>query len=770
MMKKVINGMIQSPLTGGKRRRNESCFIVVKEYVHPLSSVRVKYSAVHMILATYCLCCYYLSVVSPSFFFFTYATWDLRIYEFTNNSHRFKSHSKKLSVVFCATHIRMAARGSVSSKTSLSSITSSETVHRLPGSAAARSFRQICGQRESPPPQSPCAKLAPPISLIYYLQGATAPVILEAFKRDCEKRNILWEEEDGQRFANDTFLRHPLAIKYPPNRRVLQSFLKLYIASIEQQVAVRVTSGDERAGEMGDPILADLLSAHIDMFISADRESAPLCYKSFLNMYAPVPVGSTSTGPATRPGTASSLLGAHSLSQVAPQQNGEAGQIERHPIATPPGVPNGHQQFCWNTVRVASDMFRNVGLSLWPAAFALVQILAQEFCGESSLVPVIEAASSQNLRVVELGAGVGLTPCVLDVLPGFRSKVHRFSATDYQIELVENMRTNFWLNGLKVDSGLPDDKKLTTLQRQEYLRSSVDGYAAKAVTCGLDDSPGSCDELLPPAASQDRPATSNCGAETTQGPTVSYSLQLLDWTELGACESFFSTHGSDLILAADCIYDVSVVPALVSVIHAGLHATSLEDALREESIVRQRLRSTAAGSIASRAALVVQTHRQDSTIKTFFDALQEHNLLATSYRLVQLPLSEARQLLKSKEMAELYTPLGPWATDAPLQHCIMEENPMVCLLRKDTVRPDGRFQSLVGKEESATELMRDGFIGSLMLVLGVVNVESWHTRVNRMGPDSLEGLHTATSLSSLDLCVFIGLQLIDLHLVQIFYL
>lgn len=599
----------------------------------------------------------------------------------------------------------------------------------------------------------------PPTSLLYFLQGATAPVILEAFKRDCAQLNIRWDEEKGQRLATDLFLNHPLSSQYPPRRRVLQSFLKLYISSIEQQYAIRKNSDDRPDTEEEDPIFAELLTAHIDLFLNADIPEPTMCYKSFLNFYAPLScVNDDASG---RP--AAALIGASAedylqMCQEADETNNVDDDVllsvrRRPPTSSsqPVMVPGARivDRFVWNTIKVASDTFKNVGLSLWPAAFALVQLLSQEFNGESSIIPTITKATPHSLRIVELGAGVGLTPCVLATQPGFEAKTRRFCATDYQVELLDNMRKNFWLNEIKESDtpGMAETEKISFLQKQFQLESAR-GKVMGGLSCNgeppLPSAQG--DENIPSAlpTSVCRRRNRRDGTELDES-NVAYSMKLLDWNELDVCESLFSVHGSDLLLAADCIYDVSVVPALVSVIHAGLQAPSVEDLMREESIRRQRNNNinssrtslpengSQTGKVGltpsppppTRSAVVVQTHRQNSTMKVFFDAVRERGLDVKSYRLVQVPLADARRLVKIDP--ERYIPLDSWPRQTPPCCAFSPDDTLVCLLTPDVVLPDGSLESLnpvgAGKSANTTELIRDGFIGpyyvSMIGLLGV---------------------------------------------------
>lgn len=537
-------------------------------------------------------------------------------------------------------------------------------------------------------------------------------MVLAAFKKDCLDRNIDWVREEGQRFATDLFLRHRLSVCYPPRRSVLKNFLKLYIAAIEQELAVRSTSEEatnapgEEASEDQDPIYVELLTAHIDMFIMADTDEPSMCFKTFCNLYTPQ---------RDKKGAAEGdhrFLTSPSFFHIGDETSCGSTVSSRLGAA----VCDPYGGWTWNVLQVSSDTFKNVGLSLWPAAFALVQLLSQEFSGESKIIPSIAAASSPSLRIVELGAGVGLTPCVLATHPGYKAKVKRFCATDYQVELIENMRKNLWLNHLvECESGLLETQTLTHQQRLEVREMNKSGESARHQPCGdasespplrgLDVAEEDLNNILRYRVQVDRDGS----------PMVTNRLQLLDWNELERCESFFSSHGCDLMLAADCVYDVSVIDALVSVINAGLEATSVEDALAAE-LQRRKGDSGIPRATQPRTAVVVQTHRQAATMKKFFDALSAHNLCVVTYRLLQLPLPEAKSALSSGAI-----PLGNWAFSSAESQIVPQDR--VCVLQPDRVCEDGQLESMTQGGEEDTEAMRDGFIGPYYVsMVGLIGV------------------------------------------------
>jgi predicted nicotinamide N-methyase len=152
------------------------------------------------------------------------------------------------------------------------------------------------------------------------------------------------------------------------------------------------------------------------------------------------------------------------------------------------------------TLRVASQ-FSNVGLSLWASAFVLVDWLRNHL-SVSDVLPV------GQLRMLELGSGVGLTACALSVLGCDADRIERLVMTDYQPAVLDNCR----------------------------------GNAAIAEACG--------------------------GAHAAHVASVT-SVELLDWTEHKRNESLFAEWGCNVIVAADVTYDRSVVqPLAVTIVDA----------------------------------------------------------------------------------------------------------------------------------------------------------------------------------------------------------
>jgi hypothetical protein len=174
--------------------------------------------------------------------------------------------------------------------------------------------------------------------------------------------------------------------------------------------------------------------------------------------------------------------------------------------------------------------FSNVGLSLWPSAFVTVDILAMELQGRAVLLP----KAQKELRVVELGAGSGLTGAAMERILSPQRKSERYLKqlilTDYQQVVLDNCKAN--------------------------VERNAEGR-----------------DLL------------------------SIRVELLDWTEDN--DNLFASWNCNVLLAADCIYDVDVLDGLAKTIKSFLRTG--RDAV----------------------ALVIQTHRQRNTLKIFFDAVAE---------------------------------------------------------------------------------------------------------------------------------------------------
>lgn len=367
----------------------------------------------------------------------------------------------------------------------------------------------------APPQLSP----SPPLSLLLFLQSAPPKNIFAAFMEDCKRCGMPWHCPAAQQFCVAMFIKNPLVVKYPTRRENVAAFLKHFITQLEL-LDTTVTSEESDGAEVVDHSLMEayIQCAVVNQDKGSELRDRIMCYKTFYF-----------------PGTDVMYL----------------------------------------PVRLASSQFTNVGLSLWPAAFVLSQLILVELC---ALSPVI-LPQKGDLRFLELGAGVGLTLLTLNIHNSFCNKFYSYQCpydqqvikrvwscvlTDYQPELIQNILFNLKINNANITQPNPQDCQ----------------SADKA----------------PPA----------------------HIVDILDWSECEQNEHKLRNWGCNVILAADCIYDVDLIGFFVATLHQALSAV-------EKSM-----------------AIVVQTHRQNETMKVFFEALQKNKMSVCSYRL--LPLKECSSL------------------------------------------------------------------------------------------------------------------------------
>ncbi|KAG5474765.1 hypothetical protein LSCM4_03941 [Leishmania orientalis] len=359
----------------------------------------------------------------------------------------------------------------------------------------------------------------------------------------------------------------------------------------------------------------------------------------------------------------------------------------------------------FSAIRVSREQFSNVGLSLWPAAFVMVQLLAQELKGQTRMLadvlglprvgsggvsstasseplrsapnngrcshaipaplppgPVLNSSlrsgesssagsssrgtmqqHSGQLRILELGAGAGLTPVYLHHMKEYNQHVTSFLATDYQQTIVDNMRFNMAENGIRL------------------LSNSL---AAK------------------------------CEAELDERPPH-HRAALLNWMNHDDNEVLFRENEVDVTLVADCIYDADVIPALVDTIHLALTTRGAASSAEGDG-------DTATADVLQkqRCCIVVQTHRLNSTMQKFFSAVRAFGQVR-SYTLVR---QRAGLLRISKDHSGIdggCVPLGDWDEQLLLRH----PDRVVCALMPDVILEDGsmRYASLPQHGDSANE-------------------------------------------------------------------
>ncbi|KAG5475106.1 hypothetical protein CUR178_04556 [Leishmania enriettii] len=346
----------------------------------------------------------------------------------------------------------------------------------------------------------------------------------------------------------------------------------------------------------------------------------------------------------------------------------------------------------FSAIRVSREQFSNVGLSLWPAAFVMVQLLAQELKGQTRMLadvlglprvgcggvsrtasseplrsapnngcclhaipgpllpgPVVNSSlrsgesssvgnssrgtmqqHSAQLRILELGAGAGLTPVYLHRRQEYNQHVTSFLATDYQQAIVDNMRFNMAENGIRL------------------LSNSL---AAKGES------------------------------ERDERPPH-HRAALLDWINHDDNEVLFRENEVDVTLVADCIYDADVIPALVDTIHLALTtrgaASSAEgdgDTMTADVLQKQR------------CCIVVQTHRLNSTIQKFFSAVRAFGQVR-SYTLVHQRAGSLRISEGHSGIDGGCIPLGDWDEQLLLRH----PDRIVCALMPDVILEDGSMR------------------------------------------------------------------------------
>ncbi|KPI89474.1 hypothetical protein ABL78_1438 [Leptomonas seymouri] len=611
-----------------------------------------------------------------------------------------------------------------------------------------------------------------PRSLVLYLQCAPYNVVLAAFQADCDSRGISWCSACAQELAVQWFLQHPVAQKYPPRQRMLRALLKAYIGAIEEQRVVEFANSSKLSED--EAVQLELMAAYIELSVSGSENmrDTEMSFKTFFNPHAGGPVSPpmcACTPPVPMPPSTFPLSRVNAVNSTPSKLNTPPSELRLvdtagkdfppHPVdePSPPTVPRGatddagdedfqpmlkvqlmpssaplqpksgsfHRpphskdkvldQFC--AIRVSNEQFSNVGLSLWPAAFVMAQLLAQEFKGQTHLlsdllglphtsgsltngngtsmpalptpskVPSFSISSSSNkphvgghskyaniggakgsasgkqyssqLRILELGAGVGLTPVFLHTIEEYRRHVDTFLATDYQDSIIDNIKFNFKENGI------------TPVEDFTAAKRGLEG------------------DQTPPF---------HCAAK-------------LDWVNHLKNEGMFIENAVDVVLAADCIYDVDVIPALVDTIHLALTAEDISSYLSHcsrSSVAKADLGSFVSlhssgsskdcgsvnGSLAptpqkKRCCIVVQTHRQNSTMQAFFSAVRKFGQVR-SYSLVCQPVGALNMSADGSGIDGGCVPLGSWDAHSAM----LNPDRVIFALKRDVVRGDGSLESM----------------------------------------------------------------------------
>ncbi|CAD2218830.1 Lysine methyltransferase, putative [Angomonas deanei] len=393
-----------------------------------------------------------------------------------------------------------------------------------------------------------------------------------------------------------------------------------------------------------DPVHLELMESYIGLSVMNAGVNDDWCYKSFFNPY----IERLRTTRRTEHKYLNMDGGVEDASGDKEERR-EQRRREKKEILS---------MFC--PVRVSCQQLSNVGYSLWPASFVMTQLLAQELVGTTRLLaPYLfphrklwgEAEAneppldmSERLNIVELGSGVGLTPALLHRVPAYCRHVGTYTITDYQNGILENINYNL------------DENKVCRVE--DYVAASR----------GLQS------DVEPPF----------------------HMTAIVDWTRLATARSVITSCPMNLLLAADCIYDVDVIPGLVATMRVFMQESF--PAMVSKSN-RMTLGSTKQeNDLQKRTCLVVQTHRQNSTMKVFFDAVREFAVVR-SYLLVRRRIGEMRRRLSSgKDGRDRgLIPLGEWAATIDQGPTVFEdEERIVCALQPDEVLPDGSLRSLRG--------------------------------------------------------------------------
>ena len=410
-----------------------------------------------------------------------------------------------------------------------------------------------------------------------YLQAAPVSHVLDAIvalahTHRCDGKKLFGPAL--QRLVLRYVVHHPLAVQFPPRLSFRHALLKQLSLLIESEYATRVRqeSEEDTADDDVEEFDEDFLEALLELKSSSsaiDDSSSPgdgaSSYKTFL-----LPPAACASG--TEPELGSPKW-REELEAVAAAASNSSIMC---------GCAQGRHDVIPVAMRVG-DQFTNVGLSLWPSAYVTVLVLVRlllhrEACqapeslnvhgagetlrkflrlSEGCQGTMQSASRCHPAAVLELGAGVGLTSICLDrLLP--TSVAGRFIATDYQPVIVDNCLKNIALN-----------------------------Y-----------------ELVLPF--QPTASSSRCEAA------------LLDWTEHDVNAAKIRQWSPDLIVAADCIYDVAVIPALAETLRLALYQPGDDDNKEEDS---------------PPIALVVQTHRNAETIGLFLKHVSRF-AVCESYRFV----------------------------------------------------------------------------------------------------------------------------------------
>lgn len=427
----------------------------------------------------------------------------------------------------------------------------------------------------------------PTLAAILYCQGAGANPVVDAFLSEfgaaSSDANYVAFSPEAQRTFLSTVLCYPVAVQFPLRPGFSVAVGKRYIQLCEANWRACKQNGTLTTKQTGTPD-GDDDGDDLDATCGICEELYEW-YADAVGGGGFVPASSSSSDPNRK---------ANPISFRSYYLPSRSSRDERD--------SDENEWKKWVHIQVGAQ-FTNVGLSLWPSAFVLLECLrgalqpnnnnaAAAAAGDVS--QLLFASSSPSLRFVELGSGVGITGVILERLARLGSidatLVDSCVVTDYQECIVENAATNI-------------KQSLCSFDATSSSSTAAAAAPAFPIMCEILDWTSDAPAKAAVFSSSSSAARS---IESTQHATEGTVLeqQHIDGRPTT------SSSPSCVILAADCIYDIDVVEGLVDTIHTGL-AVSLESA---SSTPTERI---------TPCCIVVQTHRQESTMKYFFDRVEK---------------------------------------------------------------------------------------------------------------------------------------------------
>ncbi|CUF28090.1 methyltransferase, putative [Bodo saltans] len=430
----------------------------------------------------------------------------------------------------------------------------------------------------------------PTLAAILYCQGAGANPVVDAFLSEfgaaSSDANYVAFSPEAQRTFLSTVLCYPVAVQFPLRPGFSVAVGKRYIQLCEANWRACKQNGTLTTKQTGTPD-GDDDGDDLDATCGICEELYEW-YADAVGGGGFVPASSSSSDPNRK---------ANPISFRSYYLPSRSSRDERD--------SDENEWKKWVHIQVGAQ-FTNVGLSLWPSAFVLLECLrgalqpnnnnaAAAAAGDVS--QLLFASSSPSLRFVELGSGVGITGVILERLARLGSidatLVDSCVVTDYQECIVENAATNIKQSLCSFDATSSSSTAAAAAPPAFPIMCEILDWTSDAPAKAAVFSSSS-------SAARSIESTQNA----TEGTVV--EQQHID----GRPTTSSSSSPSCVILAADCIYDIDVVEGLVDTIHTGL-AVSLESA---SSTPTERI---------TPCCIVVQTHRQESTMKYFFDRVEK---------------------------------------------------------------------------------------------------------------------------------------------------